>query len=44
MEDYQSEISKTQWNIDDVKVRSNKKYKLPIDASINPLKGILKND
>ena len=44
VEDYQSEISKTQWNIDDVKVRSNKNYKLPIDASINPLKGILKND
>ena len=44
VEDYQSEISKTQWNIDDIKIRSNKKFSLSVDASINPLKGKLKNN
>ena len=41
--DYQSEISKTKWNDKSQEVRADKNFKLSVDASINPLKGLLKN-
>ena len=44
VEDYQSEISQTHWNSLDFNVRKNKDFKLSVDASINPLKGKLKNE
>lgn len=44
VEDYQSKISTTIWNNPDPKVRANKKFPLPQDPSINPLKGLLKNE
>jgi putative glutathione S-transferase len=43
-EDYQSEISGTIWNSPDRSVRANKNFELSVDASINPLKGLLKNE
>jgi len=43
VEDYQTEISKTIWNDPRQEVRANKDFKLKVDASINPLKGLLKN-
>ena len=43
VEDYQSEISKTKWNDPDLAVRSDKNFKISVDPSINPLKGLLKN-
>ena len=43
VEDYQSEISTTKWNSSDDLVRADKNFKLSVDASINPLKGLLKN-
>lgn len=42
--DYQTEISTTIWNSPDRAVRANKNFKLSVDASINPLKGLLKNE
>ena len=44
VEDYITEISQTQWNINTIEARSNKEFKLSVDASINPLKGLLKNN
>jgi putative glutathione S-transferase len=44
VEDYQTEISTTIWNSPDRSVRANKNFKLSVDASINPLKGLLKNE
>ena len=44
VEDYITEISQSQWNIDTVEARTNKEFKLSVDASINPLKGLLKNN
>ena len=43
IEDYQTEISKTKWNDPSQEVRANKNFILSVDASINPLKGLLKN-
>ena len=43
VEDYQTEISKTIWNDPRQEIRANKDFKLKVDASINPLKGLLKN-
>ncbi|MCR5822867.1 MAG: glutathione S-transferase C-terminal domain-containing protein [Lachnospiraceae bacterium] len=42
-EDYQSVISKTKWNDPSQEVRADKKFKLSVDASVNPLKGKLHN-
>ena len=44
VEDYQSEISTTKWNDKRNEVRADKNFKLSTDASINPLKGLLKNE
>ena len=44
VEDYITEISQSQWNIDTIEARTNKEFKLSVDASINPLKGLLKNN
>ena len=43
VEDYQTEIPKTIWNDPRQEIRANKDFKLKVDASINPLKGLLKN-
>ena len=42
-QDYQSVISTTKWNDPSQEVRADKDFKLSVDASINPLKGKLKN-
>ena len=44
VEDYQSEISKTIWNDKRYEVRANKNFPISTDPSINPLKGLLKNE
>jgi len=47
VEDYQSEISFSHWNLQDQKDRDPSdpnNSKLRVDASINPLKGLLKNE
>ena len=44
VEDYITEISQSQWNIDTVEARSNKTFNISVDPSINPLKGLLKNN
>jgi putative glutathione S-transferase len=44
VEDYQSEISTTKWNDPSPLVRADKNFKLSVDASINPLKGKLRNE
>ena len=43
VEDYQTEISTTKWNDPRQEVRADKNFVLSVDASINPLKGLLKN-
>ena len=43
-EDYQSEISFSHWNSKDIKDRNPYNRTLSVDASINPLKGLLKNN
>ncbi|MCH4168590.1 MAG: glutathione S-transferase C-terminal domain-containing protein [Streptococcaceae bacterium] len=43
-EDYQSEISETKWNSPDAEIRADKYFLISQDASINPLKGLLRND
>ena len=42
-EDYQSVISKTKWNDPSQEVRADKNFVLSVDASVNPLKGKLRN-
>lgn len=42
-EDYQTEISQSQWNSKDQSVRANWRFELSTDPAINPLKGKLKN-
>ena len=44
VEDYQSAISTTIWNDVSKEVRANKDFKISPDPSINPLKGLLKNE
>ena len=44
VEDYQSEISQSIWNSKDKNVRANWHFELSVDPSINPLKGLLKNN
>ncbi len=44
VDDYQSSISETIWNDPRKEIRADKNYKLSVDASINPLKGLLKNE
>lgn len=44
IEDYQSEISTTRWNDPRKEVRADKNFPIVPDASINPLKGLLKNE
>lgn len=44
VEDYITSISESKWNSKDPSVRANWDYKLNIDPSINPLKGLLKNN
>ncbi len=43
-EDYYTVVSKSKWNNKDQASRADWDYKLPIDPSINPLKGLLKNN
>ena len=43
IEDYETIISQSIWNSSDINVRKNKNFKLKVDASINPLKGLLHN-
>lgn len=43
VEDYQTEISVTKWNDPRQEIRADKNFILSVDASINPLKGKLKN-
>ena len=42
--EYQTEISQTKWNDKSQEVRADKNFILSVDASINPLKGLLKNE
>ena len=44
VEDYYTVVSKSKWNNKDQASRADWDYKLPIDPSINPLKGLLKNE
>ena len=44
VEEYQTEISTTKWNDPSQEVRADKNFVLSVDASINPLKGLLKNN
>ena len=44
IEEYQTEISTTKWNDPSQEVRADKNFVLSVDASINPLKGLLKNN
>ncbi len=43
-EDYYTEVSQSKWNNKDQASRADWDYKLPVDPSINPLKGLLKNN
>ena len=44
VEDYEKEVSQSLWNIDTIEARSNKVFNISTDPSINPLKGLLKNN
>ncbi len=43
-EDYYTEVSQSKWNNKDQESRADWDYKLSVDPSINPLKGLLKNE
>jgi putative glutathione S-transferase len=43
-DDYQTEISQSQWNSKEQAVRANWHFELSINAAVNPLKGLMKND
>lgn len=42
-EEYQSVISDTKWNDPSQEVRADKRFELSVDASVNPIKGLLHN-
>lgn len=44
VEDYITPVSQSKWNNKDQASRADWDYKLPVDPSINPLKGLLKNE